>query len=170
VIWVEVEPPGGAEPGSDNPAVELAESALDEDLRVDASGCARLEPFVADEVGSVTEGIPHTSYVGFDDVEITAEGCAVTLEDGTEVTIAVSDADGWDAWLANNEDSDFNVTYRSLEVRGRRAFDDGGRLVVDDGTSELGDSPFEIETSSTTLDDAEQAALRVELAELALEG
>jgi hypothetical protein len=168
VIWVEAEPPGGAEPGSNNPAIDLAASALDEGFGIDATGCSELEPFVAEQVGPVAEAIPHTSYVGFDDVEITAEGCAVTLDDGTEVTIAVSDAAGWDAWLANNEDSDFTVSYRSLEVLGRRAFDDGNRLVVDDGTSEPGDSPFEIETSSTTLDDGQQAALRVELAEVAL--
>jgi hypothetical protein len=171
IVWIEVEPEGGATPGTDNPAIDLAEAALA--LEVDGGdppGCAVLEGFVADELGPVADGIPHSKYLGFGDVEITGEGCAVELEDGTEVTIAVSVADQWDAWLADNADSDFNVTYQSLEVLGRPAFDDGDRLVVDDGTSGPGDSPFEIESSSTTLDEAQQAKLRIALAELAING
>jgi hypothetical protein len=169
IVWIEVEPEGGAEPGADNPAIDLAEAAVAlEPSGEDPPRCDALEGFVADELGPVADGIPHSKYLGFGDTEITGEGCAVELEDGTEVTIAVSSADAWDAWLADNEDSDFNVTYRSLEVLGRPAFDDGNRLVVDDGTTGPGDSPFEIESSSTTLDEAQQAKLRIALAELAI--
>jgi hypothetical protein len=169
IVWIEVEPEGGAEPGADNPAIDLAAAAVDLELSgEDPPRCDALEGFVADELGPVADGIPHSKYLGFGDTEITGEGCAVELEDGTEVTIAVSTAEAWDAWLDDNEDSDFNVTYRSLDVLGRPSFDDGNRLVVDDGTTGPGDSPFEIESSSTTLDEAQQAKLRIALAELAI--
>ncbi len=72
--------------------------------------------------------------------------------------------------MAASEDSSFTSSYEAVEVLGRRAFDDGDRLVIDDGTTEPGDSPFEIETTSTTLDEGQQAELRITLAELALGG
>ncbi len=97
MVWVEVEPDGGAEPGSDNPAIDLAGSVVALGLTADpAPTCDDVEDLVADEVGAVTNTIPHSGFIGVDDISITTSGCALELDDGTEVTIATSAGDVWD--------------------------------------------------------------------------
>lgn len=172
MIFVEYDPSPEVAAGDEAPATTLARDvvALHPDP-ADPPSCADLKPVVRARSGRVDSAAQHSGFLGFgDDISITSTGCALSLGDGTDVTVSVAPTDHWSDWVTDKEQSMFTASYAATKVLGRDAFDDGDALVVDDGTGASGDSPYEIVVKGFGLDDAGAAKRRVAVAELAIGG
>lgn len=172
IVFVEYDPSPAAAAGKRSAAEVLAADVAELDLDpASPPQCSDLRKLVREREGKITEAISHSGYLGFgDELTISSSGCAVTLADDTEVTISVAPDENWSAWVDDKKSSTFTTSYTATTVLDRKAFDDGDLLVVDDGTGTSGDSPYEIGVSGFGLDDAEAAARRVAVAELAIGG
>lgn len=123
---------------------ELAAAAVDLALESSAPDCEVLAQLVGDQLGEPIAVASMGGFLGLDEVDISTEGCSLDLDDGTEVTISVADADPWDAWVEARASSLFTSGYDELEVEGRAAFDTGDRLILDDGSTGPADIPLEV--------------------------
>lgn len=172
MAFVEYDPAPKVDAGARSAAEDLAAEVADLDIDPTAPPeCDDLRPMIRERHGKITAATGHSGFIGFgDDISITTSGCSLTLDDETEITIAVAPDDHWDDWVADKADSPFTASYASTTVLGRAAYDDGEVLVVDDGTGKPGDSPYEIGAEGFGLDDAGAAALRLAVAELVLGG
>lgn len=172
MVFVEYDSAPEVAAGADSPATILARDVIAQHPDpASPPACAELEPLVRTRSGKITEAMGHSGFIGFgDNISITSSGCAITLADGTEVTVSVAPADHWDDWVADKRDSAFTASYAPATVLGRAAFDDGDALIVDDGTGASGDSPYEVVVKGFGLDDAGAAERRVAVAELAIGG
>ncbi len=172
MVFVKVEPGPDATAPAAKTTRALATDVVD--LKPDAAtppDCATLKKLVKARLGAFTQAISNSSYLGFgDDISITSTGCSVTLADETDVTISVANDDHWDDWVKDKEDSPFTASYRATEVAGRKAFATDDGLVVDDGTTGTGDSPYKVAVEGFGLSDAAVARAQEQIAVLAIGG
>lgn len=170
MVFVKVEPGAKATPPPAKTVRALASDVLD--LELDPAtppDCATLKKLVKTRLGAFTSAISNSSYLGFgDDISIESSGCNVTLPDDTDITISVANDDHWDAWVKDKKTSSFTASYRPTKVAGRKAFATNDGLVVDDGTSGTGDSPYKVSVEGFGLSDAEVAAAQEQVALLAI--
>lgn len=169
MLFVQHLPPTEPAPGAANPALELAAAAVDLALESSAPDCEVLAQLVGDQLGEPIAVASMGGFLGLDEVDISTEGCSLDLDDGTEVTISVADADPWDAWVEARASSLFTSGYDELEVEGRAAFDTGDRLILDDGSTGPADIPLEVASEGDDLDAADAAELRRTVAALLVE-
>lgn len=133
-------------------------------LSADGLDCRFLDGVAPSEFGPVasTSSSGRGSTVG--EVTVEADGCGAVHASGTESSISVAPAEVWDGWVRAKTDSVFTSVFTEVVVAGRWAFDDGKRLVVDDG-----DQPLIVEASGDGFD-PDPAAVRLAVAELVLAG
>ncbi len=144
----------------------LAGAAVGLDLAADTSGddlCDALEAAVADALGPVASARGSVGGMVVDDVDLTTTGCRLDLVDGAEAMVRVADGADWDPWVAAMRARSSDAGYAPFTIGQVSVFDTGAALVVDDG-----DEPLRITTDGLDIDPDDAAALRLDVAELAL--
>ena len=161
VVFVEVDVDGEA---SVDAALEVAAALIssDETIPSDDLDCEVLGAMVSESFGDVTDTAVSGGSMIIGDLQFETTGCQADHSEGNETSIDVTDASVWQEWIAAKESSTFTSSLTEPEVGEHDAFDDGERLVVDDG-----DRPWVIEASGDDLD-PDPAAVRLSLAELAV--
>jgi hypothetical protein len=124
--------------------------------------CSVLGQLAPEDFGPVTDVSVSGGSTSIGDLDLQRTGCGADHENGYESSITVTEASQWQAWIAAKEGSTFSARYSEVDVAGRAGFDDGERLVIDDG-----DSPWVITASGDDLD-PDPAGVRLRVAELAL--